>query len=57
MVTQIEISLYINNYIISYYGNDINFRNRTQTVISKTSMLTNVYLWLNKAQIKDGFYF
>ena len=33
MVTQIEVGLYINNYIISYYGNDINFINRTQIVI------------------------
>ena len=57
MVTQIELAQYINNYIISYYGNDINFRERTQTALSKSSIEAKVFLWLNKAQIKDGFFF
>ena len=57
MVTQIELGPYINSYIISYYGNDIKFLNRTQTVLSKNNLESKVCLWLNKAQIKDGFYF
>ena len=57
MITQKELGRYINNYIISYYGNDINFRDRTQTALSKSSIEAKVHLWLNKAQIKDGFYF
>ena len=29
-VTQKELGMDINTYIISYYGNDINFKNRTE---------------------------
>ena len=57
VVTQNEYGQYINNYIISYYGNDSNFKDRTQTSMSKVNIGTLTYLWLNKAQIKDGFYF
>jgi len=57
MVSQKKLGHQINNYIISYYGNDINFQDRTQTALSKSSIEAKVYLWLNKAQIKDGFYF
>lgn len=47
----------INNYIISYYGGDINFKNRTKFSISKSLIIFPTYIWLNQDQIKNGFYF
>lgn len=56
-VEQKELARDINSYIISYYGNDINFKNRTQTILSKCNLESKVYMWLNKNQIKNGFFF
>ena len=48
---------YINNYIISYYGEDVNFKHRTKFAISKSLIFFPTYIWLNQEQIKNGFYF
>ena len=57
LITQKELGNYINSYIISYYGNDTYFKNRTQTILSKCNLESKVYMWLNKDQIKNDFYF
>ena len=43
----------INNYIISYYANDSNFKERKQ--LSK-SFQGKTVMWLNNEQIKNEFY-
>ena len=53
---QILIDIYYKNikYLISYYDNDSTFINRKQFSQTSTS---KAFLWLNKEQIKNGFYF
>ena len=53
IITGEKVYLYSTQYSISYYHQDSTFTNRTQ--ISKLSKST--FLWLNKEQIKDGFFF
>jgi hypothetical protein len=57
LVKQNEYKDIINNYIITYYNNDNTFKSREQISISKPIIDKVAYMWLNKEQIKNGFYF
>jgi len=41
------------NYVISYYKDDSSFKDRNQL---SQSLSGKAFMWLNKEQIKDGFY-
>ena len=53
LVTQDESGSFLNKYIISYYNNDATFSQLEQI----SNDLPSSSLWLNKEQIKGGFYF
>ena len=52
-VNQDEEGIFLNRYFISFYQEDATFTKRKQF----SNALPTSYLWLNKEQIKNGFYF
>ena len=53
LVDQDEQGFFDKRYVISYYQKDSAFTNIKQI----SNGLPTPYIWLSKAQIKDGFYF
>ena len=53
LVEQDEEGIFLNKYILSYYHEDSTFTNRKQL----SNALETSYIWLNKEEIKNGFYF
>ena len=53
LVDQDEQGFFDKRYVISYYQKDSTFTNIKQI----SNGLPTSYIWLSKAQIKDGFYF
>ena len=52
-VNQDDEGIFLNRYFISFYQEDATFTKRKQF----SNALPTSYIWLNKEQIKNGFYF